>query len=180
MFISRRFIQTSIIVTFVLGLGCYYLYVFSLYPKREVSEAFDSYYVDKKTRFYSRYQDLYIIKGQIFDTTWERPYFLSREGFDYPDYTGKGINFLGKGGFYFKLHDIPKTMSLYIKLVTDVPNTLTLSNNGSIRKVDLLRKGSFEVLLSIDTSILASKATALQHLGFTSSAPIRIFAIGFK
>src|SRR5574344_1854279 len=162
MCISRRFIQTSIIVTFVLGLGCYYLYVFSFYSKREVSEAFDSYYVDKKTRFYSRYQDLYIIKGQIFDTTWEI------------------INFLGKGGFYFKLHDIPKTMSLYIKLVTDVPNTLTLSNNGSIRKVDLLRKGSFEVLLSIDTSILDSKATALQHLGFTSSAPIRIFAIGFK
>lgn len=175
-----RFLKSLILVALVLGLGGYYLYVFSLYPQRDVSEAFDAYYVNKLTRFYSRYQDLYVIKGMVFDTTWERPYFLSREGFDYPDYSGKGMPFSGKGGVYFKLHDVPKTLSLYLKLSTEVPNKLVLTNGISVRKADLARKGSFEVLLAIDTSLLDSKATALQHLEFTSSAPIKIFAIGFK
>lgn len=86
-------------------LGVYYLFVISLYHKSEVSEAYKLYYLDKKNHFYNRYQDLRVITNRIYDTTHERPFFVSREGFSYPDYNGKGMPFSEHGGFYFMLHN---------------------------------------------------------------------------
>lgn len=112
--LARLFIVVALLLSLILG--CYYLFVLSLSVEKDVSEAYTLYYIDKKNHFYNRYQDLRVVRDRIYDTTYERPFFVSREGFDYPSYNGSGMPFMGQGGFYFMLHRSLKQAPLCLLL----------------------------------------------------------------
>ncbi len=166
-------------VVFVIGfLGAYYIFVLSLYTKREVSEAFAQYYLKQETRFYNRFQDTYLIRGHIYDTTVERPSFLGKEGFTYPNYDGKGLPFQGTSSLYTQFHQRPQQLALYLKLVTDKPNKVCVSFATWQSCAVLNTAQAYELQIPIAKEIYAQQASAV--LGFTSSEPIVIYAIGWQ
>ena len=96
----------SCMLILILAMGGYYVYVLDLNRHRDVSDSYQYYYLDKKVRFWNKYQSMYIIPGHVYDTTVERPFFLDRTGFSAPDSNGRGMAFTDRSAFIFKLYNM--------------------------------------------------------------------------
>lgn len=114
-------------VALVLLLSGYYLTVLYLAAHPKVSLAYRYYYLDLKTRFWSRYQTLAYVPGTPLDLVVDRAPYLTREGWDLPDETGKGSPLNGPGGLYFILHRVDGPLRLAGTLTVPVAGcTLTV------------------------------------------------------
>ncbi|GAA4501215.1 hypothetical protein [Pseudaeromonas paramecii] len=137
----------------LLALSGYYLAVLYLAAHPKVSLAYRYYYLELKTRFWSRYQTLAYVPGAPMDLVVERVPFLTREGWHIPDETGKGSLLSEPGGLYFILHKVDGPLRLSGTLTVPVAGcTLTVGQGRWQETVKFAEAGSqsFAVLIPSD------------------------------
>ncbi len=110
----------ALFILLILALSAFYLGVLYLAAHPNVSMAYRMYYLEMKTKFWSRNQTLAYIPGTPIDLVTERAFYLTRQGWSKPDKAGRGSEFSGEGGLYFTLHRVPGRLRFEGQLTTPV------------------------------------------------------------
>lgn len=173
---SGKILYAAALAGLILAIGCYYLYVLGLNARRDVSDSFRYYYLDKQVRFWNKYQSMYVVPGRVYDVTVERPYFLAKPGFSAPASDGSGMTFAGRGGLIFKLYRVPEQLWLRLRLATDSGDTLITL--GGKAKAFLADPGGYELYLPVDPKLLRAGPAAVNRVPLSASLPVRVRALG--
>ncbi len=175
MICKNNFFPTALILLIIMGLGGYYLYVLGLNRNRNVSEAFSYYYLKKELRFWNKYQTMYVIPGHVYDTTRRPPFFLDRQGFDYPKFDGSGMVFKDNSNLHFRLYKKPQELYVYFRLKAEMGQTRINVGSESVAYLD--NPGSYEVFLPIVSSELRMDSNGVYEVNIGTSLPVSIYAM---
>ncbi len=165
----------SCMLILILAMGGYYVYVLDLNRHRDVSDSYQYYYLDKKVRFWNKYQSMYIIPGHVYDTTVERPFFLDRTGFSAPDSNGRGMAFTDRSAFIFKLYKNPDTVYAFLRLKSELGHTMITVGDHSTAYLD--EPGSYEIYIPIERDFISEIPGEINYVPVSTSLPVNIYAL---
>lgn len=165
----------SFMLTLILAMGGYYVYVLDLNRHRQVSDSYRYYYLDKEVRFWNKYQSMYVIPGHVYDTTVERPYFLDRAGFAAPDGKGHGMPFCDKSSFIFKLYKNPGAVYAFIRLKSELGHTMITVGDHSTAYLD--EPGSYELYIPIERKFISEVPGEVNRVPVSTSLPVSVYAL---
>ena len=159
-------------------LAVYYFYVLSLYRERDVSEAYEDYFISRKIRFWNRYQNLYVIPGRIYSTVSERPSFFGRENVFPPEKDSNGLEIRDLVPLRFKLYSCSESYSLKIRVFNDRPGHLDLLAGKQSYESVLEIPGVNEVLFPVPAEELSCVPGDTLELFLRTQHPVKVLSVG--
>ncbi len=164
----------------IAGLAVYYFYVLSLYRDRDVSEAYDAYFISHRIRFWNRYQTLYVIPGRIYSTVWERPSFFGRDNVDPPVEDSGGLSIRELVPLRFKLYSCSENYSLNIRVCNQEPGQLELLAGSKTYLASLAKAGVNETVFPVPLEELSCVPGDTLELFLKTRHPVKVLSVGFE
>ena len=169
------FLYAAGMLIVILTMGLYYVYVLDLNRHRKVSDSYRYYYLDKKLRFWNKYQSMYVIPGHVYDTTIERPYFLEKSGVSAPESDGSGMNFSDSTALIFKMYKNPDRLYVYFRLKSEMGHTMITVGSHSTAYLD--EPGSYEIYIPVEPEFIDDNPGTVNRVPVSTSLPVSIYAL---
>lgn len=158
------------------GLSLYYIWVLYLATQPQVSLGYQTYYIDKKTRFWGKDNgQLLLGESGVINVAKSSPY-LSREGWN-DKAEGDSRVLLHQGGLFFNMTTLPSSHHLHVSMTLDraITEPVYASLNGGIRVE--LHPRSTNTLEGAVVLTSHDMKEPLQHLEFETPASLSVTQI---
>ena len=173
-----NFIALLLAFSVIVFLAVYYFYVLSLYRDRNVSEAYEDYFIHRKIRFWNRYQNLYVIPGRIYNTVSERPSFFGRENVTPPEKDSSGLEIRDLVPLRFKLYSCSGSYSLKLRVFNDRPGRLGFQAGKQFYDAVLEIPGVNEVLFPVPAEEMFCVPGDTLEMFLRTQHPVKVLSVG--